>query len=136
MMAATAIPPAESSRALTGAPFFFNLPKLLGACPPRDRENIIRVEMYSCEFMAESAAMMTTKLRMESANGMPITCITVTNGLSPSRISLTGAMARISDRVRMQKRKSLNQVTLKAFFAATSGSFASPAATAIISMLR
>lgn len=100
-MVATAMPTAESSRALTGAPFYFSFPKLRGACPVRESENIMHVEMYSCEFIAESAAMITAKFRIESAIEMPFTCITVTNGLSSSRMSLTGAMARISGRVRI-----------------------------------
>ena len=46
-MVATAIPDVDSSKALTGEPLALTLPRMAGASPARESENIIREDTYS-----------------------------------------------------------------------------------------
>ncbi|MNG95033.1 hypothetical protein D3C79_540560 [compost metagenome] len=92
----TIIPTQESASALTGIPRLLSRPSAAGACPARDSENIMRVVIYSWLFMADSAAISTTKLKIPAAAGRWITFIATRNGLSPVPDCRHGTMASIS----------------------------------------
>lgn len=116
----------------SGAPLVLSLPNILGASPAREREDNMRVEMCSWLFIAESAAIMTTELRR--------TCERDTNHLhdgderAPALADRThGDDEREGGEAEHHEEQ--DQV-LNTCFTPDFGSWASPAATAIISMLR
>lgn len=73
-----------------GTPWRDTLPKLAGACPCRDSPKRIRPAPKMSLLIADSAAVMTTALRMWGAAGMPSPLKICTNGLPLVPISFHG----------------------------------------------
>ena len=80
--------------------------------------------------------MRITKFMKPAAAGMRSVCITITNGLFAVPAPVQGSTASISASVSRYSTISRTTVDRNARMIATSGCAASPAATAIISMLR
>jgi len=97
--AATATPLVEIQSAARGTPFAPSRPNTAGARRARDRLNIIRVVTYSWLFIADSAAISSTKLITPAAYGTCVAAITFTNGLSSVPACVHGTIASISDSV-------------------------------------
>ena len=133
---ASAMPIDDNSSAETGVPRALNSPNRRGAYPARARLNIIRVVMYNWLFMAESAATRITKFTTPAAQrhmGTRHHGYKWTLALSRLRPGNDGQDDRHCQQIEEHQARDSRA---NALVIARCGSSASPAATAIISMLR